>query len=198
MRADTVAVDGDVVAPVRVEQVFIDAAAGEDGHVTQSPLIEDVPYLACMLGKVAAVDAHTFDGDALAPQSWRQRDHLGRRGFRVIRVDEQDHRLRIAGGEVLEGGDLVVMRLNEGMGHGAVGRNIEQRAGRYCGRAGEAREVGGAGSQDTGLGAVGTTEPEVHQEFVGGGDHATRGLGGDHRLKMHQIDHAAFHQLRLR
>ena len=55
----------------------------------------------------------------------RQRHHLVRRRLGVPGVDQQHHVVGLRVGEMLEGQRLVVVRLDEGMRHGAEQRNAE-------------------------------------------------------------------------
>ena len=64
-----------------------------------------------------------------------------RRGLGVPGVDQQHHVVGLGVGEMLEGQRLVVVRLHEGMRHGAEQRHAEQPAGLHIRGAGKTRDI---------------------------------------------------------
>src|SRR5262249_27561681 len=56
--------EGRARADHRRDRILIDAATGEDGHVTEPALVEDAPHRLGQRDEVAAVEAHTAHRDA--------------------------------------------------------------------------------------------------------------------------------------
>ena len=94
-----------------------------------------------MCRKIAAVQAHALDADAIRPQLAGQGDHLGCGGFSVIGVDQQNHVVRMGTGKMLEGGGFIRVCLDVGVRHGAEQRDVVQRSGQHGGAAGKSRHI---------------------------------------------------------
>ena len=153
----------------------------------ESAPVENAADTLCEAGKVAAVEADAADRDSRRLQSWCERDHLPGRGLGVVGVEEKSEAFRPCLGKMLEGGGFVVMRLDEGMRHGAEGRDAEQPLGLDRGGAGESDEVAGACGEHARLRAVGAAEAEIDEEPALRGKHHARRLGGDQRLEVEEI-----------
>src|SRR5690606_16726812 len=98
-------------------------------------------------------------------------------------------------GEAREGVDLVVVRLHERMRHGAEERDAELGAGEHRRRPRVAREVGCAGGEEPGFGAVRAPEPEVDELAPGRGEDAARRLARHHRLELYDVDEPRLDEL---
>src|SRR5678815_1023922 len=93
--------------------------------------IEDAPHLERMLGQIAAIESYTFDFNTVARQRWREPDNFLCSSFRIVGIDEQDHVLWQCTCKVVEGHGLIVMGLNERVGHCAVYGNAKKRRRQY-------------------------------------------------------------------
>src|SRR5512144_495110 len=91
MRADPEAVDGRILLCQSFDDVFIDTAAGEDGHVLKSSGIENAPHFERMIRQIAAVEAYTPDLDPLTLEHWSQLNDLFRRGLRIVGIDQKNY-----------------------------------------------------------------------------------------------------------
>src|SRR5208283_1960759 len=107
------------------QSVLVEPAACHDVDRREPAIVEDPPNTSRVLAEVAAVDTDPGDGDALCRQARRQRYHPACGAFGIVGVDQQDEASRMRTGEMLEGEDLVVMRLDKGMRHRAVDRDAE-------------------------------------------------------------------------
>ncbi|GBD41042.1 hypothetical protein HRbin39_00417 [bacterium HR39] len=197
-RADAVAVDGHALGQVTRDHVLVDAAAREDAHLRKPALVEDAPHPAGVLGEIARVDAHAVDADAFRGELRRELHHLPGGALGVVGVDQEHHRLRPGAGEVEEGLGLVLVGLDEGVGHGAEDGDPEDRLGRHGGGAGEADDVGGPRGEQSGLRAVRPAQAEVDERASRRRQHHARRLAGDQRLEVQQVDDARFQELRHR
>jgi len=137
-----------------------------------------------MLGKIAGIDAHPLDADAVNGQPRRQLHHLAGGGLGVPGIDQQHHVVGLGMGEMFERQGFVVVRLDEGMRHGAEHRDAELLPGQHVRGPGESRDVGRACRQQAGLGTVGAAQAEVHQQLVRCHQHRARGLGSDQGLQV--------------
>ena len=133
-----------------------------------------------------------------ALQSRRQFDHFARALFGVVGVDQKDHALRPRAREIFECGHFVAMHLYVGVRHGADNRHAVALAGQHIGGAGKAGEVTRPRRVKRGLGAVRGAQTEIGEDFARRRQHHARGLGGDQRLEMQDVDEARFDQLCLR
>ena len=84
------------------------------------------------------------------------------------------------------------------MRHGAERRDPEPFFGEHRRGAGKSHDIARARRHHAGLGAVCPAQPEIDQRLVGRREPHARGLGGDQRLKMQNVDKPGFDQLRLR
>jgi hypothetical protein len=100
--------------------------------------------------------------------------------------------------KVTERESLVLVRLDEGVRHGACGRDAEPPTGLDGGRAVESRHVTGSRREQGRLGAVCTAHAEVDQSAGSCGEPAARGLARDRRLEVEQIDDPTLDELCLR
>ncbi len=89
------------------------------------------------------------------------------------------------------------MRLDIGMRHGPIYRNVEDHACQDSGGPVEARDITRPRCHQARLGSVGAPEPKIHQQLAWGGENAASCLGGDQRLKVDKIQQSALHELRL-
>jgi hypothetical protein len=162
------------------------------------PLIEDGAHAFRQCDKVAAVQSHGADPDALGRKTRRQRDDGPRRRLGVVGVEQQRQVLRPRMCEALERDAFAVVSLNERMSHGAEARNAELFFGHDRRAPGEAGDVAGAGRHQAGIGAMGAAQAEIDQQLARCGENDARGLGSDQRLEMHDIDQPGLDQLRFR
>ena len=131
-------------------------------------------------------------------QARRQFDDFSGRGFGIIGIDQQDEIVGSGVGECRKGRCFVVVRLDEGVGHRSEDRNSEILLRKHRRRSGKSRQITGARGHQPGLGAMGPSQPEIDQLLSRGRKDHSRRLGGDHRLKVKDVDEPGFDQLRLR
>ena len=163
----------------------------------EAACVEDVPDLPGVVRKVAAVEPHALDANALGAQPRRERHRLLGRRLGVVRVQQEDDVIRQIAGVTKKRLGLVVVRLHEGMRHRAVHRDAEAQV-RQDGRgARHPRQVGGARREETGLRAMGTAQPEVDQELAGRDEHGARRFRGDERLEVEEVHEPRLHELGL-
>ncbi|MGA7993708.1 MAG: hypothetical protein WCA28_02230 [Bradyrhizobium sp.] len=84
------------------------------------------------------------------------------------------------------------------MGHRSENRNAEVFPCKDRRRPVKSRQIAGARSHQPRLRAMGPSQPEIDQLLAWGCKDHSRRLGGDHRLKVEDVDKAGFDQLRLR
>ena len=99
---------------------------------------------------------------------------------------------------MLERGNLVVMRLDERMGHRALDRDAKFKGCRQRRRTGKAGDVAGARGEHPGFGAMRPPQPEIDEGLAFGREHQPGRLGRDDRLEMHEVDQPGLDELRLR
>ena len=180
------------------DPVFVEVAAGEHGDVVEPGVVEQAAHRPRMHCQVTAVEAHAADRDAFGRQPCRQADYLGDGRLGVVGVDQQRRPVGPGARKGLEGSEFARMRLDEGVRHRAEHRQAVAAAGLCGGRPGKAGDVCGAGGEQGRLGAVRAPHAEVHQPPAGRGDHDPRRLRRDQRLEVHDVEQAAFDELRLR
>ena len=90
------------------------------------------------------------------------------------------------------------MRLDERVGHRSEDRNSEILPCKNRRRSGKSRQITGARGQQPGLRSMRAPQPEIDQLLARDGKDHSRRLGGDHRLKVEDVDKPGFDQLRLR
>ena len=83
------------------------------------------------------------------------------------------------------------------MRHRAESGDAEALLGQHGGGAGKARDVARTGGHDAGFAAVRAAQAEIDQQLARRRKHHPRGLGGDQRLEMQDIDQPRLDQLRL-
>ena len=96
-----------------------------------------------------------------------------------------------------EGGQLLVVGLDEGVGHGARQGDAPAHPRPHVRGPVEAGDVAGPRREQGGLGAVGAAHAEVRQHLVPGGQPHPGRLRGDQGLELQQIDETGLHQLGL-
>jgi hypothetical protein len=100
--------------------------------------------------------------------------------------------------KMLKSQRLVVVRLDKGMRHRTVNRDAECNSGGYRRRPAEAGDITRPGGEHARLSAMRSSQTIINQLPPRGGEHHARCFGGDHGLKMEQIDEAGLDELRLR
>ena len=145
-------------------------------------------HFICHRGKVAAVDAHAADIDAVSFQFRCQLHDLSGACLGVVGVDEENHAFRPRPRKVFEGRDLVSVHLHEGMRHGPDNGDPITLAGEDVGRAGKTRDVAGARGKQPGLGTMCRAQTEIGQYFPWRCEDHASGFRGDHGLEMHDVD----------
>jgi len=125
MRADAKSVDGCILLHQALNDVFIDAAAGENGDVLQTAIIENTPHLEGMISQIAAVKPHAFDLDAVPHQIRRETNDLLRSGFRIVSIDQQNCIVRIRTCKMLQRRGFVTRQRTD---HDARARTVHLTA----------------------------------------------------------------------
>ncbi len=147
--------------------------------------------------QVAAVQADGLNVDVRGGQFPAETHHFMGACHRVIGVDEQHDIAQVHACEVGQGFALVVMGLDQRMGHGAVDGDTELLIGCHGSGAREAGDVAGSGRIQGRLGTVSAAHAEIHQHLVRCRHHAPDRLAGNHGLKVHQVDDATLRELGL-
>ena len=196
--ADAEAVYGCAQRHEFAQPVLVKIAARKDGRLAQARAVKDAAGAPRERREVAAVEPHALDRDALAPERRGERRNLAYRGFRVVGIDQEHGSFRKRPRKVRKRLRLVVVRLHEGMRHGAEHRYAEERVREHGGRAAVTGDIRGARGQQPGFRAVRPPQPEIHQQLARRRQHAARRLRRNHRLEMHQVDEPRLDQLRLR
>ena len=149
-----------------------------------------------MRGKVAAIQPDGCDRDMFGRQFGREPGHDAGCAFGVIGVDQQGECGRPDAGESFECGRFIIVRLDEGMSHGAEDRDAELAMRGDGRRAGEAGQVAGARGQQTGFGTMGPAKSEVDKLLARHRQHHPSCGRGDQGLEMDKVDQPALDQLR--
>jgi hypothetical protein len=165
-------------AMIRERIVLVEAAAGEDDTSRRPPASRICRTLRDRR-KIAAVEAHAAIGCLRAAAVERARPP-SLPPPRCRRYRSAARGSRAATGEALEGFDLVVVRLHEGMRHRAEERDAEvlRRAPSRCRRS---RRCSSRARREAGLGAMRAAQPEIDELLPRRGQHHARGLRGDQR-----------------
>ena len=178
--------------------MLVEVAAGEDDHVAQTRSVEHCARGFRVSREIAAVEPHARDPDALGLQRRIELDHPGHRRLGVVGVDQHHRPRRPRAGEILERLALAAMRLDERVRHRAEHRNAVLQAGLGGRAAVEAGQPGRPRREQRGLGAVGAAHAEVDQLAPAPREDDARGLRGDQRLQVDDVQQAALGELRLR
>ena len=88
-RADAESVDGSAPREEVAHPVLVETAAHEDRGIVEAARVEDAADLPGVVRKVAAVEPHALDADALGPQPRRERHHLPGRRLGVVGVEQE-------------------------------------------------------------------------------------------------------------
>src|SRR6516165_11671364 len=81
------------------------------------------------------------------------------------------------------------------MSHRSIGRNAKQLLGQNGRGPCKACDIAGAGSRQSGVGAMGAAQSEIDEQLVGCEQHHARCFGGDQGLKMQNVDEARLDKL---
>src|ERR1051325_11544897 len=124
-----------------------------------------------MLAEFAAIDPSPRDVEASGREPRRQLNNAFGGPFGVISVDQQHQIPRPRSGEMLERGDLIVMHLDEGMGHGASDRDTELESGGQGRLPRKAGNMAGALCEHPGSRPMPPPQYEIDQRPASGSQH---------------------------
>lgn len=198
--ADAERIDaGALLCQERRDGELIEAVRDDNLAVRQARLVEHLAHALREVREVARVDADAHE--ALAHRlKHLMRDADGIRDARVddiVRVDEQDRRIRIRHRVLFEGLVLVAIEHDPAVRHRARDRDAEHLAGRARRRADDAADVGSARAVRRRIHIVGAARTEVRDGAARRRLADAARLRRNERLVVNLCEDGRLHELRV-
>ena len=148
-------------------------------------------------GQVARIEADADHLVALAAKFPADGDRVPHALERVVGVDQEDAVVGHYAGILAKGGQLVVMAHDPTVGVRAADGDAEDLAGQDVRGGVAAADVGRPAGREGAVDALGPPQAEFQHRLAAGRQHQPRGLGGDQRLEVDDVQKRGLQQLGL-